>query len=269
VFFQADGDPLNLEEELGGFGVYRLQLTPELTALVGVRWKRRSGVVAQLDTIFELHSLDAVGADIGIDVTGAAEYWPETPGIERSPTGSITTAGGEVIELYNAAPVQTDLVSWAVARYEEAGLPAPTPRSVGFPPDLRCAVVAGVAIDTGTSIDLQLCVEADEICAGTGCRPSAVSRSTMLHELGHVWTIQNLDDEDRQRFLEFRGLTVWWDATSGRDLLGTEHAAEILSWGLMDEETWGTRLPDADCVVLTEAFELLTGLPPLRGCSDG
>ena len=265
VFYRADGDPFDLEDEIGGFGVYRLHLDDEVSVLAGVRWLRRSGVVAHLDVIYEMESIDATAAYLGLPLPEPGD-WPEVPVIERVLTGTVTIPGGHVVEVYNAEPPQQRLLEWALGRYEEAGLPVPAPRSVGFPPDLRCAVVAGIAVDTGEGADLQLCVTADEVCVGEGCEPSAVSRSTMLHELGHVWTNENSDETDRQRFLEFRELEVWTAPGADRDLLGTEHAAEILSWGLMDEETWGARLPDSECEALAAAFEVLTGLPPLRDC---
>jgi hypothetical protein len=198
-----------------------------------------------------------------------AADWPEIPVIDRVATGTVVTGDGTVIPLFNAEPVQARLVEWAVDRFETAGIAAPTPRSIGFPPDLRCAVLAGVATHTGEGVDLQLCEEADEVCEGEGCEPSSVSRSTLLHELGHVWTQQNLDDAARERFLEFRGLEQWTGPGLERDASGSEHAAEIISWGLMDEPTWGARLPDSECAVLAEAFRLLTGVTPLRTCEDG
>jgi hypothetical protein len=87
----------------------------------------------------------------------------------------------------------------------------------------------------------------------------------MPHEPGHVWTKQNTDDDTRQEFLEFRGLELWTGPGLQRDVSGSEHAAEIVFWGLMDEPTWGARLPDGECTVLFEAFRILTGLLPC-GC---
>jgi hypothetical protein len=266
VFFFTDTKPGDSQEEVGGFGIIRLDLSPDVTALAGMRWVRRSGVTASLDIILEVDSLDAIAGDIGLTMSETIGAWPQVPRIERNRTGTVATDDGSVVELYNAQPLQAELVEWALARYAAAGLTAPAPRSVAFPPDLRCSTFAGYAIDTGAGIDVQLCVAADEICAGEGCRPSAVSRSTLLHELGHVWTKQNVDDATRQQFMEFRGLTVWSGADIQRDLSASEHAAEVLSWGLMDESTWGARLPDSDCAVLAEGFEILTGLPPLREC---
>ena len=90
--------------------------------------------------------------------------------------------------------------------------------------------------------------------------------ATRLHELGHVWTIQNVDEATRAAFLAARGLDVWQQDGVDRDHQGTEHAAEIISWGLIDIETWAARLPDSECVDLADAFRVLTGHEPLRSC---
>ena len=69
--------------------------------------------------------------------------------------------------------------------------------------------------------------------------------------LGHVWTVQHTDAAARETFLAVRGLDVWNGEGVDRDHLGTEHAAEILAWALLDERTWAARLPDDDCEDLT------------------
>ena len=49
-----------------------------------------------------------------------------------------------------------------------------------------------------------------KICAGA---------RTLLHELGHVWDKHNLTDDQRQAYLELRGLDSWshgdWDQAGG------------------------------------------------------
>jgi hypothetical protein len=45
---------------------------------------------------------------------------------------------------------------------------------------------------------------------------------------------------------------------------GFEHAAEVLAWGLMDEDLFLTSIGETDIRQLAEAFELLTGRTPLR-----
>ena len=112
-----------------------------------------------------------------------------------------------------------------------------------------------------------MCLQEGEVCIGPTCdtfRPDA--RLGMLHEMGHVWEFQNLDDGARQAFLAHRDLDVWSDGNpdwAGASEEGIEHAAEILAWGLMDEALPLIRIPDATPDELAAGFRLLTGLEPL------
>jgi hypothetical protein len=83
----------------------------------------------------------------------------------------------------------------------------------------------------------------------------------LLHELAHVWAYRHLDDDERRGFLELRGLEAWNDG-EWRER-GTEHAAEVLRWGLGEQSLLPGRLPNHDVESLTEAFEYLTGTEPL------
>jgi hypothetical protein len=143
------------------------------------------------------------------------------------------------------------------------------PHSVAFPPSVDCVLHAGLAVDTGAGIDIQLCFDEAETCIGEACRPGTDAQSTLLHELGHVWTAQYVDDAIRAAFLEIRGLEVWSAPGVSRDELGTEHAAEILAWGLLESDTWPARLPNNECDDLAAAYRVLTGRDPQRGCPAG
>ena len=72
----------------------------------------------------------------------------------------------------------------------------------------------------------------------------------------------------REAFLAVRGLEAWNDPGVDRDHLGTEHAAEILAWALLDEPTWAARLPDNDCEDLATGFHALTGVKSPRTCGN-
>jgi len=113
---------------------------------------------------------------------------------------------------------------------------------------------------------------------GDGCGGNAGTRSianghdlvelctdtqfVLLHELGHVWSSRYLDSERRAAWLELRGLTSWSDADySDR---GTEQAAIIIAFGLLD--TWYTPMAIApnDRDSLIEGFTWLFGMEPLH-----
>lgn len=157
------------------------------------------------------------------------------------------------------------MVEWALGRYEAAGLAVPEPNSIAFPPSPRCRGVSGLAVDTGEGLEVQMCFGEEELCSpDTDCAaPSVVARLNLLHELAHVWLTTELDEEVRREFLSMRELDSWW----GRDLpwveMAVEHAAEIIAWGLMDEEVALPRLPSRSCATLIEGFWLLTGKQPL------
>nr|MDJ0954403.1 hypothetical protein [Acidimicrobiia bacterium] len=52
----------------------------------------------------------------------------------------------------------------------------------------------------------------------------------LVHELGHLWDNANLDDETRQRILDYQELESWshqqWDQAGG------EHLASIIAWAI-------------------------------------
>lgn len=81
------------------------------------------------------------------------------------------------------------------------------------------------------------------------------------HELAHAWDIANLDDSDRQQYVEAGGFETWDDQDAERDERGVEDAAFVIQQNLtainpaLSSSTWEQRVG---------AFELLTGqLSPL------
>src|SRR4029079_18782097 len=89
------------------------------------------------------------------------------------------------------------------------------------------------------------------------------ARLTTLHELAHAWAELQLSAAERAAFLELRGLDVWYDPGVPRHERGAEHAAEVVSWGLMDEMIPIIRIYDAEPPRLSEASCLLVGRAPL------
>ena len=265
VFFTPRGAITRFGEgTIGGVGVYRLTPVPGQSLLAVYEWLEQPHGIVDLD--FEMEPAGMVG--FAAPMIDDPTLWPRVPDAVRHPTGTIPAGDGE-IQLFNGSDSQQDLVEWALGRYAAAGLPSPIPRSIAFPPSVDCILHAGLAVDTGEGVDLQLCFDQTETCAGDSCTPSVTAQSTLLHELGHVWTIQHVAAATRAAFLEVRGLQVWSDPGIDRDDLGTEHAAEILAWALLEEDNWPARLPGNDCGELAAGFRVLTGHDPPRGCPDG
>ena len=71
--------------------------------------------------------------------------------------------------------------------------------------------------------------------------------------------------------MALRGLHTWRGSDpNGEDWLerGAEHAAEIMTWGLLDWPMMVVFIPDNTCADLLAGYETLTGRPPLHGFTD-
>jgi hypothetical protein len=89
----------------------------------------------------------------------------------------------------------------------------------------------------------------------------------MLHELGHVWTLQQLDAAAQDAFSAAAGLPGWQSAYIPYTQRGAEHAAETLAWGLLGEAHDRYRnLPSPGCAEIARRFTLITGARPLSTC---
>ncbi len=113
----------------------------------------------------------------------------------------------------------------------------------------------GFAHHQGTTGHIEICVPDEEFAAAGGLPVAA--RRTILHELGHLWTERHVDAATRQAFMRMRGVTAWRDGTHW-ECSGSEHAAEVMMWGLLDE----TLLTDIACESWRDAFRVLTGTTP-------
>lgn len=97
------------------------------------------------------------------------------------------------------------------------------------------------------------------------CDPHRPRRKhTLLHELAHVWISENIDQATRDEFMELRELTVWNSVDTPWSDRGTEHAAEILSWGIGDHPCWfrPSLNPGDDDTALTLALAVLIDTTP-------
>lgn len=170
-----------------------------------------------------------------------------------SPEDASALVGGRV-RLEDPTLARTELVEWAVGRYQAAGLQLPSIDLRFHETDAGCNGNVGWT----DGYDVELC---------TRLAMEAGPQRIALHELAHAWCNANLDDADREAFDRFRDSSSWNGSTSSWKARGTEQAAEIIAWGLGD----GTMLPliegDVSPNGLAAAFELLTGRAPLHGPS--
>jgi hypothetical protein len=149
------------------------------------------------------------------------------------------------------------LTEWALARFDQAGLVLP-PLVISFHDDRPgCGGNFGL-YRSGAPAQV-------DICGFNWDRFVVTAKKTMLHELAHAWIQHALTELARERFLDLRGLNTWGDDEFPWEEQGSEQAAEIIAWALMDEDLQLTRFRDADPAALSQAYAQLTGsLPPLR-----
>ena len=148
------------------------------------------------------------------------------------------------------------LTEWALARFDQAGLALP-PLVISFHDDREvCGGNFGL-YRAGTPAQVDICgFNWDRFVVG--------AKKTLLHELAHAWTQHELTEEAREQFLGLRGLDTWGDDEFPWEEQGSEQAAEIIAWALIDQDLQ-LAIRDAGPPALTRAYELLTGsLPNLR-----
>ena len=96
-----------------------------------------------------------------------------------------------------------------------------------------------------------------EICTTEVTNPT---RGLILHETSHAWIDQHLTDERKAAFKELRGWTYWrdYDAAAWHEN-GTEQAAEIMVWGVIDRPLEMIRITQNSCAELAAGYRTLTG----------
>ncbi len=158
------------------------------------------------------------------------------------------------ITIESPSPAWTRRVEWGLDRFRDAGLTLPAMAIIVHDDDGPCDGNSGLYLPNDP-VEVHLCTP--------GPDDSRPARLTTLHELAHAWAESQLSTEERAAFLELRGLDVWYDSRIPRHERGMEHAAEVVSWGLMDEMIPIIRIYDAEPTQLSAAFDLLVGRSPL------
>jgi hypothetical protein len=166
-------------------------------------------------------------------------------GSSLSPRGAAGVEIGPSVVVVSDDPAQQELARWAVARFERAGLGAPTVQIRFHADTAGCGGHLGYARDGQVNVCTVLVNE--------------MARRNLLHEMGHIWIDQNVSRAERDRFLEFRGLGTWNASTADWDDRGYEQGAEIMAWALGDR-ILTAQVPENDPAQLAVAFEILTGV---------
>lgn len=151
-------------------------------------------------------------------------------------------------------------ITWSTVLFDEAGLDLPPLRYVFHGADTEpCVGRPGMHHHRDG-------VNVIEICASEMTRPI---EGMILHETAHAWIDHNLTDERKAAFQQLRGWTYWrnYDKAAWHDN-GTEQAAEIMVWGLIDRPLAMIRLDQNSCDELDAGYRTLTGRAPLHGFRD-
>jgi hypothetical protein len=152
---------------------------------------------------------------------------------------------GSGVVVISDDPAQQELARWAVARFERAGLDAPTVQ-IRFHADR-----AGCSGHLGYARDGQI-----DVCT---VLVNEMARRNLLHEMGHIWIDQHVSRLVRDRFLELQGLQAWNVASDPWEERGYEQGAEIMAW-VLGNRILTAQIPENDLAQLDAGFELLTGV---------
>ncbi len=185
-------------------------------------------------------------------VTGAAV----APAIDTSSTSDAATTDAPVAFVDMPAEFVA-LVHWATGLFDAADLELPPMRFVHHGVDEQeCGGYPGHHVVDGAVSVIEVC--RDEI--------DLPVKVLVIHEIAHAWARHSLSDERRDAFQAVRGYEYWHDYEAAEwHENGTEQAAEIMVWGLLDQPIRIVRINDASCSQLDAGYRALTGAPPLHG----
>lgn len=197
----------------------------------------------------------AIVVGFGLVLSFAIDTPPQAAAAQRS-----ATAEAAVVEVGGVPDAMVTMIDWATALFADADLSLPSMRFVHNGTDTGpCSGRVGMHhVVDGVSVV--------EICTAD---VGVATRIMILHETAHAWTEHRLTDEAREAFRELRGWEHWRDyAAAPWHENGTEQAAEILVWGLMDRPIRIVRIDQATCDDLLAGYRTLTGAEPLHGFRD-
>jgi hypothetical protein len=166
--------------------------------------------------------------------------------------GSSSSAWDQIVSPDSTFRDESDvaLTKWAIDRYVAAGLQVPQVTVTFHDEKAPCQGQNGY-FQPGDPHRI-------DICGFNWDRFLVTPRKVILHELGHAWAYDNLDEMPRREFLDLRGLDLWQSDDAPWGEQGQEHAAEIMAWGLIDEDISMTSIGESDPVQLAEAYLVLT-----------
>lgn len=183
---------------------------------------------------------------------------------DRVVTGEIATQGGSNIGVRNGTPALEDLVRQSLGRFVVNGLAEPRIDTVTFEPTRRCIERSGRLIQSDGVRDVYLCIYESDLCSTSGeCEETSLGvRAGVLHELAHAWILDHVGPGERADLLAIAGLEYWDDPSVDWPLRGVEYAAEVVTWGVLEETAPMVRIGSPPCDEMREAFIAMTGSSP-------
>lgn len=166
---------------------------------------------------------------------------------------------GEIKVLETVGSDDEEAVDWARDRYREARLSLP-PIRVSFHSnsDPCNGAQGGHLIEDGVSRVL-ICI------SEPGPSRELKVKRTLLHEFAHAWDAHFLTQDVREEFVELRDLEGWSFELPYEER-GSEHAAETITWGLMDRPIlFGSFDAATPWEVQFNGYVTLTGIEPPHG----
>jgi len=196
----------------------------------------------------------ALLASVIVTVGGAEpETATRTAAVREEP--ELPQSNRELRKPSTEVEYEREMIEWAHGLFEKAGLRLP-PVLIRFHNDEGpCEANMGILryLADGSPI-IRVCADHDEPQVRDHWR-----RQSLLHELAHAWEMAELDDATRRRFERLRDLNHWNDRAEEWSARATEHAAEIITWGLIDFTWRFVKIPDNSCDDFRIGYEVLTG----------
>lgn len=170
-----------------------------------------------------------------------------------SPTGSSADAPPQV-EFGDLPDRHIVVAVWATELFDAAGL--------GLPP-LRFDYHGGATEPCGGRAGMHHAVGATNVIEICTTEITPATEALIVHEVAHAWLDRSLSDERKAAFRELRGWTYWrnYEAAAWHEN-GTEQAAEIVMWGVIDRPVELIRITQNSHDELVAGYRTLTGLDP-------
>ena len=185
-------------------------------------------------------------------------FLPQAEATTASIPGFTTTSKApETIDPIFAGETDEIAYEWTYDLFSTAGFEVPTTAVEFYRNEDDCGGVRGRAYLSDENLaTIKVCATHDNPAVEETWR-----KRTLLHEMAHAWIDQNVADENLSSFTELRGLEEWSSRSVDWEHRATEHAAEILMWGLQGGDyNIDFRIDGTSCDELSAGYELLTGI---------